>query len=109
MYDLPRALPRNIGRKLEASLSSSPTSSSTLQPTTFASAHSERIARESRKVLRLAGWDLRERFRAALEQSAAERREVEETMSKANGAIEWLGDFVEKVVREETRVAEVEV
>ncbi|KAL8290557.1 hypothetical protein RQP46_002815 [Phenoliferia psychrophenolica] len=110
VYDLPRALPRNIGRKLEASLSTPSTSpSSSAQPSTFASAHSERIARESRKVLRLAGWDLRERFRAALEKSATERREVEETMGRAQGAIEWLGEFVEKVVREETRVLEVEV
>lgn len=96
-----------MGRKLEASLASSPSNSE--QPTSFASAHADRIARESRKVLRLAGWDLRERFRAALEKSAAERKQVEETMTRAEGAVEWLGAFVENVVREETRVMEVEV
>ncbi|KAK4700542.1 hypothetical protein P7C70_g5705, partial [Phenoliferia sp. Uapishka_3] len=109
VYDLPRALPLNIGRKLEASLSSPTTDSLTAPPSSFSAAHSDRIARESRKVLRLAGWDLRERFRTALEKSANERKEVEETMKKAEGAIEWLGEFVEKVEREERRVEEVEV
>jgi len=104
VYDLPRALPRNIGRKLTHSLSSP-----TAPPTTFATAHSDRISRESRKVLRLAGWDLRERFRAALEKSAGERREVEANLKRAEGALEWLSDFVDKVEKEEETVVAVEV
>ncbi|KAL8287388.1 hypothetical protein RQP46_003840 [Phenoliferia psychrophenolica] len=111
VYDLPRALPRNIGRKLlEASLSTpSASSSSSSHSSTFASVHSERIACEARKVLRVAGWDLRERFRASLEKSATERRGVEQTMGRAKGAIEWLSEFAERVGHEETRVLEVEV
>ncbi|ORY73837.1 hypothetical protein BCR35DRAFT_281434 [Leucosporidium creatinivorum] len=110
IVDLPRAVPRNIGRKLQASLSSSLDSSSTATPPiTFPSAHSDRIAKETRKVLRLAGWDLRERFRAALERSEKERKEVEATVEKAEGALKFLGEFVEKVEKEETRVEEVAV
>lgn len=104
VIDLPRAIPRNIGRKLESTLSSSLTAPSSSPPTSFSSAHSDRIARETRKVLRLAGWDLRERFRAALEKSANERKEIEATVGKAEGALTWLGGFVEQVGEETERV-----
>ncbi|SGY19149.1 BQ5605_C014g07573 [Microbotryum silenes-dioicae] len=121
IVDLPRAIPRNIGRKLQASLASSdalvlaPSSASaasttaTQPPVSFASAHSERIARETRKVLRLAGWDLRERFRAALDQSAAERKEVESTVNKTEGALKWLAEFENKVAQEDSKVESVVV
>ncbi|SCV73901.1 BQ2448_6331 [Microbotryum intermedium] len=122
IVDLPRAIPRNIGRKLQASLaspdalvsaaalsSSSTAAAASQPPVTFASAHSERIARETRKVLRLAGWDLRERFRAALDQSAAERKEVELTVSKAEGALKWLAEFEGKVAQEDSKVNSVVV
>lgn len=96
IVDLPRAIPRNIGRKLALALS--PASSEPAgQPVTFASAHSDRIAREVRKVLRLAGWDLRERFRAALDKSAAERKEVEGVVARAEDALEFLTDFERNV------------
>ena len=101
-------MPRNIGRKLQASLSSASDSTSA-PPITFPSAHSERIAKETRKVLRLAGWDLRERFRAALERSEKERKEVEATVAKAEGALQFLGEFVGRVEKEESRVQEVSV
>lgn len=114
IIDLPNAIPLNIGRKLVLSLSPAPLPISSLSlnpvlPTSFATAHSDRISRETRKVLRLAGWDLRERFRAALEKSAAERREVEGRAGKANDALGWLGDFLEKVRLEEVRVDAVEL
>ncbi|KWU42182.1 hypothetical protein RHOSPDRAFT_21709 [Rhodotorula sp. JG-1b] len=96
IVDLPRAIPRNIGRKLALALSPT-TSDSSAQPVTFASAHSDRISREVRKVLRLAGWDLRERFRAALDKSAAERKEVEGVVARAEGALEFLIEFEHNV------------
>lgn len=52
---------------------------------------------------------MRERFRAALEKSASERREVEVTLGKAEGALSWLNEFVEKVGKEQIRVEEVEL
>ena len=109
VVDLPHAIPLNIGRKLVLSLSSplaplASLASTPVAPTSFATAHSDRISRETRKVLRLAGWDLRERFRAALEKSAVERREVEGRVGKDVEAIRWLDEFVERVRVEELRV-----
>ena len=69
----------------------------------------DRIARETRKVLRLAGWDLRERFRAALDQSEAERREVEASVAKSRGALTWLEGFERDVRDEKDKVASVVV
>ncbi|GAA5889014.1 hypothetical protein JCM8208_007744 [Rhodotorula glutinis] len=118
IVDLPRAIPRNIGRKLalslsapDASASSSSSSSSTpsSQPVSFASAHSDRIAREVRKVLRLAGWDLRERFRAALDKAAGERREVEGVVKRAEGALAFLEEFEGKVAKRDEAVKLVEL
>ncbi|GAA5902776.1 mitofusin [Sporobolomyces salmoneus] len=110
IVDLPRAIPRNIGRKLQLSLSAPPDSlSPQAPPVTFSTAHSDRIARETRKVLRLAGWDLRERFRAALDQSAAERKQVEGVVSRCEGALKFLEEFEDKVEKEQGMVKVIEI
>ncbi|GAA5998581.1 hypothetical protein JCM5350_000718 [Sporobolomyces pararoseus] len=110
IVDLPRAIPRNIGRKLQLSLSSPPDSLSPQSPpVTFSTAHSDRIARETRKVLRLAGWDLRERFRAALDQSAAERKQVEGVVARCEGALKFLQEFEDKVEKEQETVKVIEI
>ncbi|GAA5866904.1 hypothetical protein JCM8547_003912 [Rhodosporidiobolus lusitaniae] len=115
IIDLPRAIPRNIGRKLQLSLSSSssssllPSSSSPQLEITFATAHSDRIAKETRKVLRLAGWDLRERFRAALEKSSTEKKQVEGVVARAEAALRFLAEFEERCEKEEEVVRAVEV
>ncbi|GAA5973790.1 hypothetical protein JCM21900_001386 [Sporobolomyces salmonicolor] len=112
IVDLPRAIPRNIGRKLQLSLSSpadASSSSSSTPPITFSTAHSDRIARETRKVLRLAGWDLRERFRAALDQSAAERKDVEGVVARAEGALRFLSEFEDKVEKGQVKVQEIQL
>lgn len=107
VYDLPNALPRNIGRKLDRALSPSLSTPSSGPPSTFASAHAERISHVSRKVIRLAGWDTRERFRSALDECARARKEVEVSMGRAVGALGWLSQFVEKASIEQKRVSEV--
>ncbi|KAM0790165.1 hypothetical protein ACM66B_005484 [Microbotryomycetes sp. NB124-2] len=116
IVDLPRAIPRNIGRKLALALTSNEeqdqhqySHQQQQQPTTFSSAHAERIAKETRKVLRLAGWDLRERFRHALQQSEKDRREVEAVVDKSKLALSWLAEFDHKVVREQQTVRAVDV
>ena len=85
--DLPRAIPYNVGRKLH----------STLVTSEFSSIESERIAKETRKVMRLAGWDLRERFRAALEASEKDRKDVEGRVKKAEEALGFLEKYLEDV------------
>lgn len=99
IHDLPRAIPHNVGKKLHSQLLS----------TQFASAEADRIASETRHVMRLAGWDLRERFRAALEASEKDRKEVEGRMDKADRAMEFLDGFLEKVEAEQGKVVQVEL
>ena len=53
-------------------------------------AHAARVARETRKVLRLASWDLRERFRVALDERSREVRGAEEMERRAARAKEWF-------------------
>lgn len=77
------------------------------QPQTYSAAQADRIARETRKVLRLAGWDLRERFRSALERSEQERKEVEAARDKSQHALTWLGGFSEKLEAEAVRLETV--
>lgn len=106
--DLPRAVPRNIGRKLQVALDQAPSQDGLVgQPQSFSQQHAERISRETRKVLRLAGWDLRERCRNALEKSEQERRAVEASRDKSTKALSWLADFTDKLATESSQVASV--
>jgi len=99
IHDLPRAIPHNVGKKLHAQLVSSE----------FSSFEADRIASETRHVMRLAGYDLRERFRAALEASEKDRKEVEGRMDKADRAMEFLDSYLDKVESEKSRVVEIEL
>lgn len=60
-------------------------------------------------MLRLAGWDLRERFRAALDKAAGERREVEGVVKRAEGALAFLEEFEGKVAKRDEAVKLVEL
>lgn len=99
VIDLPRAVPRNVGRRLRRRLdasASSPSPDGTPRPaaaTSWADAESNRIAKETRKVLRLAGWDLRERFRSALESAQTEQDDARDSLRAAKEASRWLDEF----------------
>jgi mitofusin len=71
VVDLPHSVPRTVGRRVARELGD---------------AHAERVARETRKVLRLAGFDLKERFRATLETHARDVQGAEEKARRADGA-----------------------
>jgi len=58
--------------------------------------HTARIGREARKVLRLASWDLRERFRGAMEERGREVKSKEEMERTAIKALEFFEDVVER-------------
>lgn len=83
-------------RQLDANASSS----------TWADSEAHRISKETRKVLRLAGWDLRERFRSALEKAQAEQDSAKQSQKAARDALEWLEKFADRI---ETLGSEVEV
>jgi len=99
IHDLPRAIPHNIGKKMHASLINEE----------FVVVESDRICRETRKVMRLAGWDLRERFRAALEASEKDRKEVEGRLKKADEAIVFLEEYLNKVEETKEKVSMIDL
>ncbi|WVQ81424.1 hypothetical protein IAT38_003548 [Cryptococcus sp. DSM 104549] len=110
VYDLPNSIPRNVGRHLQLTLSS-PTPTSTPGATdatllAYPAAQSQRISREVRKVLRLAAWDLRERYRAAVDARGEVVRESEAAERKAGMALGWFGEVEKRVegIREEVGV-----
>lgn len=97
--DLPNAVPRNVGRSLKKELCSGvgvvqlPGNSPALlrnSSNVFATMHSMRTMREVRKVLRLASWDIQEKFRVAISQRRAEVSKAEAQEKLADAAIEWL-------------------
>lgn len=129
VYDLPNSVPRNIGRSIKSGLQSgqllrsnnngssdavtrlaSSSSSRSLaegEEPSFTAVHSARVGRETRKVLRLASWDLQERFRVAIAQRRAEVEKQETKQASANLAIDWFDKTTSRVTEIKTSVDEV--
>lgn len=96
VYELPRSIPRNVGRHLQATLliSSGAPGDGELVP--FAEWQSLRVRKETRKVMRLAGWDLRERFKSAADERGAVVKESERKEKSAIRALEQMNHFGEQ-------------
>lgn len=98
VVDLPSAIPRNIGRHLRRELVSgramraAGNSTALLRSSSnvFSTMHATRITRETRKVLRLAGWDLQEKFRIAIAQRRSDVAHAEEQAKVATFALQWF-------------------
>lgn len=86
ILELPSSVPRTIGRRIKYSLARTNGEGEEL----WVDAHGARVGRETRKVLRLASWDQKERFRSAMEERDKFVRGAEETEKKANKALEWF-------------------
>ncbi|PWY97852.1 hypothetical protein BCV70DRAFT_202342 [Testicularia cyperi] len=119
IYDLPNSVPRNVGRSIKSGLvsgslhrsssalttvpavealaGSKSASSTEADEVSFSALHSARIGRETRKVLRLASWDLQERFRVAIAQRRAEVEKQEAKQQSANLAIKWFDETSSRV------------
>ncbi|CAH7684782.1 hypothetical protein PPACK8108_LOCUS19208 [Phakopsora pachyrhizi] len=91
--DIPRAIPRNIGKKLEKELNESVSKSEDGLGGDWVEYEVNRMTKETRKVVRLAGWDLRQRFRSALEEASLETSGARDEISKAVEVEAWLKDF----------------
>ncbi|KAF8627452.1 hypothetical protein AX17_006266 [Amanita inopinata Kibby_2008] len=89
IMELPSSIPRTVGRRVKASLVRGDGGNREV----FLDFHAGRVSRETRKVLRLASWDLRERFRGAMEDRAKEVRGAEEMEKKALRARNWFGNI----------------
>ncbi|KAF9468687.1 transmembrane GTPase fzo1 [Collybia nuda] len=87
ILELPSSIPRTVGRRVKASVVRG-----NRDGESHIELHAGRISRETRKVLRLASWDLRERFRGAMEERGKEVKGAEEMEKKASRAKEWFGD-----------------
>jgi mitofusin len=102
VIDLPYSIPRTVGRRIAVSLSASTTKVglglTTPAPNVgFIETHAGRVGRETRKVLRLAAWDVRERYRAAGEETGRAVKEAECVQKRAEAAWAFFTGLGEKV------------
>ena len=86
VLELPSTIPKTVGRRIKASLAKE--SEEKGEEGSFVGANAIRVSRETRKVLRLAAWDLRERYRGVLDERAREVQGAEEIERKATKAID---------------------
>ncbi|KAF9265295.1 transmembrane GTPase fzo1 [Marasmius fiardii PR-910] len=98
VLELPNSIPKTVGRRVKASILRDHDE----EETSFIDTHSERIGRETRKVLRLASWDLRGRFNNALDERGQQVKEKEELAKRASAANVFFTDIGKKT--EEIRV-----
>lgn len=112
--DLPNAVPRNVGRNLQRELKGGhgvvqlPGNSPMLlrnSSNLFATMHSMRTMREVRKVLRLASWDIQEKFRVAISQHRANVSKAEAQEKLADKAVEWLSQTAARSAAIQSEVA----
>ncbi|WRT68933.1 uncharacterized protein IL334_005915 [Kwoniella shivajii] len=97
VYELPRSIPKNVGRHLQSTLTTSSSQQGDDSTISFSDYQSIRISKEVRKVMRLASWDLRERFRSAVEARSEVVKANEELEKKASKALTWFEDVEKKV------------
>lgn len=93
VMELPSSIPRTVGRRVKASVVRGDGGKTEVH---FVDAHAGRISREARKVLRLASWDLRERFRGAMEERAKEVKGCEEMEKRSLRAKEKFEGFTQR-------------
>lgn len=104
IVDLPNSIPRNVGRSLSKNLkqmgstehnANATKESTTTTPAliyTFSEIQSRRVGRETRKVIRLAGYDVNERFRIAIASRKQHVAQQEEKERKASSASTYFTD-----------------
>ena len=104
ILELPSTVPRTIGRRIKKSLRDTAESGKSED---WVEANSERVGRETRKVLRLASWDLKQRITAAIDESAKEVKTAEDVERKSKWAIDWFGQAKDRTGRVLEQVQDV--
>jgi mitofusin len=105
VLELPSSVPRTVGRRIRNSLTNPDSSGlGTQEEPLFVDAQAARVARETRKVLRLAAWDVKERFRGGVEDRSREVKGAEEMERRAVRAKEWFATVGKRTaaIREQT-------
>jgi len=105
VYELPRSIPRNIGRHLQLTLTNLETSDEGMAAGGYPDIQAQRISKEVRKVMRLAAWDLRERFKGAVDARGEVVRQSEEVERKAKRAGTYFREVEKKVEEIREQVA----
>ena len=95
VLELPSSVPRTVGRRIRHSFVN-PGLRPQQDEELFVNAHAARVSRETRHVLRLASWDLKERFRIAMEERSREVRGAEETERRAIRAKEVFAQVAQR-------------
>lgn len=105
LYELPATIPRNVGRHIQATLSA-PQDGAGDTEASWPEQQAQRVSKEVRKVMRLASWDLRERFKAAVDEKVETVRESEEVEKKAGKALGFFAELERKVedIREQVGI-----
>ncbi|KIO26997.1 hypothetical protein M407DRAFT_23690 [Tulasnella calospora MUT 4182] len=111
ILELPKTIPKSVGIHIKSSLTESElhqyhhTNLVTPQPG-FAEGHALRIAKETRKVLRMATWESRSLYCRALDQRGAEVKSAEEEIVRAKTANTFFDSIEERTyaVREKVEV-----
>jgi mitofusin 2 len=89
VMELPNSIPRTVGRRIQSSI----VHSTAEGEQSFVDEHASRVNRETRKVLRLASYDLKERFRGAMDKKGTEVKLAEDLEKKAEKAQSYLKDI----------------
>jgi len=84
--DMRYAVERKVAKKIRKQF----------KETNFIDNHSYRIARASRKVLRLSGWDLANRFQKAIEAQEKQREEQKQAAEISQAALHYFTDLLSK-------------
>lgn len=92
ILELPSTVPRTIGRRIRNSLKDSAPGGSG----DWVKENAERVGRETRKVLRLASWDLKQRIATAIDERAKEVKTAEDIEKKSGRAVDWFGQAKER-------------
>lgn len=88
VLELPSTIPRTVGRRIKATLAKEAEGRGA--ECTFVEEHALRVGRETRKVLRLASWDLRGCFRAAMDEKSREVQGAEDAERKTTKALNYF-------------------
>ena len=104
ILELPSTVPRTIGRRIKKSLKDAAASG---ESEDWVEVNAERVGRETRKVLRLASWDLKQRMTTAIEESTKEVKTAEDVEKKSKEAADWFGQARERTGQVLEQVQEV--
>src|SRR6201999_973772 len=84
ILELPSTVPRTIGRRIKKSLEDTAASG---ESEDWVEVNTERVGRETRKVLRLASWDLKQRIVTTLDERVKEVKTAEDVEKKSKKAV----------------------